>query len=359
MKINNKKMLVISVLLMFTLLIVIVIDFILSLIYQYDDTIIRILETILSSGSALTLSLTLKVSIESNYINIDKKSKLSNIGNKSLLSYNTHTIINENIHDDSFNVSANNSSVNLINVNNDLNSFMEIAKNVLIPFELNNVQSIVDKSIEALINNPINQPLSREFLLKYIEESKTISEQDIQNIWVKLLVQEATEKDSVSKRTLDIIKNLKPSEAKLFEKVASYSDEKGIISKVFEDNFVFIEMSLLQDIGLIKSNDMLSSNVIIPSNQKKRICHNNDYVLFLENHGNIEEKYTMSCYVLTTEGLEIKKALNIYINNENIIELGRKIKKSQKNININCLLYKVYGITDSVISFDDSKNFLE
>ena len=236
---------------------------------------------------------------------------------------------------------------------------MELAKNVLIPFEFNNVQSIVDKSIEELKNNPINQPLSREFLLNYIEESKTISEHDIQNIWVKLLVQEASEKDSVSKRTLDIIKNLKPSEAHLFEKVASYSDKKGIISKVFEDKFTFIEISLLQDIGLIKSNDMLSNNFTISSNKKQFICDNNDYILFLENHSSKEEKYTMSCYMLTTEGLEIKKALNIFISNENIIELGKRIKTTQKNKNLNCLLYKIYSRTNFDIHYDDSKNFLE
>lgn len=121
----------------------------------------------------------------------------------------------------------------------------------------------------------------------------------------------------------------------------------------------FIDSSLLQDIGLIKSNAMLFNDFTILSNKKQPICINNDYILLIENLGDKKEIYTMPGYVLTTEGLEIKKALNIFVKNESIIELGNRIKKSQKNKNLICLLYKIRNRTNSDIDYDDSKNFLE
>lgn len=51
-------------------------------------------------------------------------------------------------------------------------------------------EKIMSKSIDALRKELPGQTLNKDFVMKYIDEASKINEEDIQDIWVKLLVQE-------------------------------------------------------------------------------------------------------------------------------------------------------------------------
>ena len=340
------------------LILLLMLEFVLLCFLKFENMIIDILELLFSTGTAITLSLSLEVNVK-NYEKKKKNNLLSKMQKNNIIGESvTNTVSTQSI-DNSLNLNTDNSHVNFTYINNDFNSFMALAKEILIPFELNNVQTIVEKSIEELSKKPINQPLSREFILKYIDESKNISEKDIQDIWVKLLMKEVEEKDSVSKRTLDIIKNLKPREAKIFEKIAFLSDGNGMISKTFEEEYSFIQLSALQDIGLVKSNDLLTKNFSLNKNEITLISCTSNYVLMLQNLNNKSEKYSLSCHILTSVGMELKAALKIEMVDEKLFELGKSLAKKNNNKNLIFKIYKVNYKSNDIINYDDSINYLE
>ena len=360
MKIKNMNIFKFGLVLLSFLVLLLILDFILLCFFEFENIIIDILELLFSTGTAITLSLSLEVNVNvKKYEKRQKNNLLSKMEKNNIIGESiNNTVLTQSL-ENSINLNTDNSHVNFTYINNDFNAFIELAKGILIPFELNNVQTIVEKSIEELSKKPINQPLSREFILKYIDESKNISEKDIQDIWVKLLMKEVEEQDSVSKRTLDIIKNLKPKEAKIFEKIAFLSDGNGMISKTFEEEYSFIQLSALQDIGLVKSNDLLTKNFSLDNNEIILISCTSNYALMLQNINNKKEKYSLSCHILTSTGMELKEALKIEMIDEKLFELGKSLAKKNNNKNLIFKIFKVNYKNNDIINYDDSINYLE
>ena len=327
----NKKILILSVVFGVLFLIISIIDMLVKDVSDNQQFWLNFFEIIFASSTSLTLSINLRIENKINTV----KTKNSNF-----------VVSNQNNGD-------NNTSISILN-NNDPATFIKAVKDILIPYQQENVENIVKKSVDALGNEILGTPLNKDFVIKYLNESVSITEEEIQDIWVKLLLQENKITGSISKRTLDIVKNLYPSEAILFEDVAKFSNAYGIIYKDLCASIPFIEISKLQDIGLLKSNDLLSENLVIDANNKFGIIEGNLILIIKNNNISKTEKITYQCYVLTAEGKELKNALNINMKSENFIEFCRRLKT--ENINKRDLTFSLHNIInkkESDIAYDE------
>ncbi|MCH7597962.1 DUF2806 domain-containing protein [Patescibacteria group bacterium] len=69
-----------------------------------------------------------------------------------------------------------------------------------------NFTEIVDKANLKAINAP--QELDKDWFLRWMEISQTVSRENVQDILAKILSEQVTTKDTFSLRTLDVLKSL-------------------------------------------------------------------------------------------------------------------------------------------------------
>lgn len=294
-----------------------------SIVYDtigYYDFLFDMFEMLFISGG--TLSLSISFNFQKNENKIEKA--------------NSSSIIQS---------SGNN---NQVMVNNNISSLALLleTKNQIQNIAADNIEIIFKKSEEALKNEQPNNIMNKDFIVKYIMESSCISEKDIQDIWVKLLVQENKRAGSISKRTLDIVKNLYSSEAKLFMEVAKYSFEDAIYKDLHD--FSFDEISKLQDIGLIKSNDFIAMNFEIEGYGMIDF-KNINYSIVIKNTSPDIQNIELDCKAFTAEGFELKKALGIEISDDLIKKFYEKIKeKLSRNPNLSISISKINRSHNSI-----------
>ncbi len=265
-----KKILLICGLVSLTIFVgLLITDLIFYLVEKHENLILRVLEVILGTTASFTLSVSCSINVNSktNDINAGSNNDIGNIN--------------------SLNAEGQNVSVTVYNGDPNIRNDLVALSNKVDDLEKKNVEDIINKVLERLKGKENVRPLDPDFATKFVRDSKNISNKDIQDIWASLLVNNLTSDDLVSKRTLDIVKNLSKEEAELFVRLASASLSNGLIYKKFIDDFKYIELSLMQDIGLLKSDLNLTNTITVPSSEIATGVEG-DLVIVLENLTNKE-----------------------------------------------------------------------
>lgn len=239
---------------------------------------------------------------------------------------------------------------------NDPNSIIMAYEKGLDSFKKENLDRIIDKVKKETREENFNDWCApkKDFFLKYLSEGALISSDDLQEIWAKLLIHECEKPNSISKRTLDTVKNLNSNEAELFTRVLNYSLEDGTIYKMLcneNTDMNFMNLSMLQDVGLIKNGEFITQQMTINPNDECSIV-NLDMIFLVKNTGNKQESINLDCYVLTSIGLEIKNALKKHMENKTFTDLCRKIKREQSfNKNLQFSLHLINSRAGSNINY--------
>lgn len=79
-----------------------------------------------------------------------------------------------------------------------------------------NIESITDKAINFLPSRVSSTPVEEDWIYDFYERSKDISNEQMQELWARILAGEVAKPGSFSKRTLETVKTLSANEAKLF-----------------------------------------------------------------------------------------------------------------------------------------------
>ena len=312
-------------------------DIYFEIINSLYSIIFRILEII--SATIAGVSITISIIVNRNKMSIYGNSTVS--GNITTISLQGSSTIRD--------ISIGSTS----DVKNELIS----VKNSLEFFKQENVEKICDLVIKKIKDDSVLNPLDKDFVLKYLNDASSISDSDIQEIWAEILAKKVTSNISISKRMLDIVKTLSSDEAKLFSEVASFADSTGTIYEIFKKRFSFMELSLLVDIGLIKSHDLLTSTFTIsPLDNKAIIAYNKNYLLCgVSSNKTSNEKFSFKCASLTNEGVQLKQILDLLYSNKNLIELRDFCRKECKNNNITFSIHKIISLEGTSVEFEDDE----
>lgn len=96
------------------------------------------------------------------------------------------------------------------------NNFLKIAKRA------DNMIADIKNNQTEDANNKCNQNFSFDWLMRFFDAVGNISDEDLQELWGKVLANEIVRPKSCSFRTLDIIRNMSPDEAKSFSSLCRY-----------------------------------------------------------------------------------------------------------------------------------------
>jgi hypothetical protein len=191
-----------------------------------------------------------------------------------------------------------------------------------------NIDSIVEGAANCITDPVSPESVDEDWIVNFFELSQDVGNEQLQQVWSKLLAGEITRPGSCSHRTLQVIKGLTTKEANAFVKLCSFSfqtDGKYIFPSLNHDFFEFIRNNgfstdmetHLKNIGLLSHSPIYRE----PNDE------NEEFIL---------ARYFSNQYYL--KGQEEDNALQFYP----LTEIGNELASiSEAEINekyINCLV---------------------
>lgn len=183
---------------------------------------------------------------------------------------------------------------------------------------LNQVLSMAQQEFSQADDAIPKADLDQEWLLKFLDVAGETSELEKQSILAKVMVGQLRKPDSISYRTLRILKDLSHKDLVLFNKAVSfsfhYSDAYMLLprrSKYFSVG----DAMLLDECGLMDSS---SSKVLNFDGTTQLLSCKNQFLLVLETTAN--ERDSVDCYYFTNSALELLPLMSVNEGEENIIK---------------------------------------
>lgn len=129
------------------------------------------------------------------------------------------------------------------------------------------------KNIESVVQNAANnleqeekvsdEPVNEDWTSRFFNYVEDISDENMQELWGKILAGEVKNPKSYSLRTLDLLRNLSTEEAEVFEKFGSFAIQQNnaaFLLDINEDFFkkhqlTFDDRLLLEELGILAANN--------------------------------------------------------------------------------------------------------
>jgi len=183
--------------------------------------------------------------------------------------------------------------------------------------EQENIESITAKALPHLSANSDSSKIDDDWLAEFFAYSRRVSNEEMQEIWSRILSGEANNPGSISHRTLDFVRLMDRSDAELFSKLCNLSawsynnplvfDLKDEILKTA--GLVYSDLAHLESVGLIQLADEMGSYVRkgMPQTFNLNVA---GYLLTvsIENKGNESEcVFEAGKVLLTRTGEELRR----------------------------------------------------
>lgn len=207
--------------------------------------------------------------------------------------------------------------------------------------EINTSNAIVfaEESLSADNGPAPNNKIDEDWLYRWSGYAGDVSSEELQRLWGRLLAGEVKEPGSYSLRSLEFLRSLSQSEAKLIEKISKLKIDNFIWrSDQPHDSIGFNGLLELQELGMISGVDSqgltFTSTGLRPESTswvRALICHSKCVVI-----RNKETTATLkfNIYPLTKLGLQII-ALGDFQEDENyLVEFGRHLMKNGFEVSI-------------------------
>jgi hypothetical protein len=134
-----------------------------------------------------------------------------------------------------------------------------------------NFENVVAHALPELRDDAEPRNIDDDWLTKFFEESKLVSDTEMQTLWGRILAGEANRVGMFSKRTLQLVSNLSKDDAELFTNLMGFGwfveDEFNPIvidldATIYEErNINFNSLSHLDDIGLVKFSSAVGFSI--------------------------------------------------------------------------------------------------
>lgn len=206
-----------------------------------------------------------------------------------------------------------------------------------------NRESFVEKAKEMTLSNAEPQSTGgmkkpdEDWLNRLYGIVEDISDENMQTLWARILAGEIKKPKSYSYRTLEVLRNISPDEAKRFVECTKYLCFKDQMLCNNDYGLNLQDQLMLTDAGLI-SAESLTNTVTVSAGGKVTFGLSRNHVMVVQNDLNEEKKIGFSIKKLTKVGMEV---LNL-ISGDNYMETADYIAKKLKEKGLTSIrLHKV------------------
>ena len=189
-----------------------------------------------------------------------------------------------------------------------------------------NLESITQKALEALPppEQLSEEPVNEDWTSRFFEECQDISDEQMQQIWARILAGEVARPGSFAPRTLSVARDLTKDDANLFAKVCEFVwfiPEVGFVPVIQEldaphlvtAGINFARLTHLSAIGLIEFG-LMAYGLMQPIKQiSPSYC---DAVHHLKSDGGHERRFEFGRTIFTAVGAELHRISGAQGNDE-------------------------------------------
>lgn len=210
-----------------------------------------------------------------------------------------------------------------------------------------NIENVANKAVAVLADEEAvaPDPVDQDWLMRFFNTVEDVGNEEMQEIWARLLAGEVKKPGTFSLRTLETLRNMTHEEAVAFEKMCAHCIMIVGSRAILQDEGYLKEFGIpfgmllkLSECGLINSSALLSINVRV-NREKPLVIRTDDYVAIATT--NEIKKVDIGMYPLTSSGIELSKIAGCHMELDEFKAVARKIEE-----NTNFSLFKIYRIIE-------------
>ncbi|GET22097.1 DUF2806 domain-containing protein [Prolixibacter denitrificans] len=184
-----------------------------------------------------------------------------------------------------------------------------------------NIEVITQKAAEQLESESTvsEEPVDEDWTTRFFDYAEDISNEEMQEIWARILAGEIKQPRSYSLRTLELIRNLSKDEANTFMKVAKFAIKSGDSHFLFkgkdgkilneEYNINYGDTALLTEIGLIQPGAFVNYQILQQPQDSQSVFTTDKIILIAKIKANTPT-ITMPVDVFSKSGNELLKLVS-------------------------------------------------
>lgn len=164
-------------------------------------------------------------------------------------------------------------------------NFLNIAKRadeVIVDYQRN------EPELEQAYNDNATEEFSFDWLMRFFDAVGNITNDDLQQLWGRVLASEISSPKSCTLRTLDMIRNMAPDEAKIFSVLCQYVMQSGKTYYIDSAGFFGKEDSSLECRNYIQRKGMNYEDHIIPLLEAGALSTDHDLAIYINKEINLE-----------------------------------------------------------------------
>lgn len=190
----------------------------------------------------------------------------------------------------------------------------------------NNIECVVAKAYNILESEKecSEEPVEQGWVNRFFDSVADISDEDLQNLWGKVLAGEIRQPKSYSLRALETLKNLSKNEAELFQHIAPYIISTNDLSFLSNNTEIKKQFNILDgdyiqlaSCGLLQMIPFTEINTSVLPHKTQRNFLTETRLLSITNNTSSEQNLKIKeIYLLTSAGKELFNLLAFFPNNE-------------------------------------------
>lgn len=207
----------------------------------------------------------------------------------------------------------------------------------------NNIESITQKAAKNLESETdvSDEAVDDDWTTRFFNYAEDISNEEMQEIWARILAGEIKQPKSYSLRIMDILRNLSTDEAATFMKFAKVAVSSNTTSfipsltkhKLFEEKYglTLSERLLLEELGFISGKDVVFRMMATKDQPANNILTVGDHYIIQEKLPN-KTLQTLEVLIFTKIGRQLLSLINVTPDLEYIQFLATNLNRQMGKI---------------------------
>lgn len=176
-----------------------------------------------------------------------------------------------------------------------------------------------------------------DWFIRYYEAAGNISDENMQEIWAKILAGEVKNPSTFSLSIIDVLRNMRKVDAELFIKVCKCSFDSGS-GEIFLPNYdkyldscgiEYSDVMRLSEMGLIFNDALIAMNFEITPNPEVLFINGN-LMMTIASQKETTKGGSIKQYPFTQVGKELATLVSESSSDENFLEFGKNISECKK-----------------------------
>ena len=208
-----------------------------------------------------------------------------------------------------------------------------------------NIESVIGKTVLELGDKTVDttEEIDEDWFIRYFKIVEDISDEDMQNLWARILAGEILRPKTNSLRLLDFLKNTSKDDFNVLLKILPFISEKYIIRdlRILQKYGISYELILrLDEWGVLNSDGLTNITTKLDVNSKTEIFQTKNLILIAKNNFRQTKEMRIPVFSVTEIGLGLLNLAETSLNLDFFRDAITAFSKDNKNITFSLHLIK-------------------